>query len=305
MSSPTFRRRTLLGATVAAAALSGGTGFAATAHAGTRAKEEPLIGPATGEQLHVMTFNVRWDTDPSPHSWAERRILIKELLGRERPTILGTQEGLLHQGQHLLADQKGYDWVHLSRRGGGEDEATAVLYDTSRLRVTNYGHLWHSDTPQSMGSTTWGNEIPRMMTWLRFTDSASDKEFVLVNTHLDHKSAPSREKSAAQIKELVASFDVPVLVTGDFNTAQGTAPYTTLVDGTTLEDTWETAEQQLTPAYGTFNGWKPEPVDGGDRIDWVLATPGTAVAKTAVNTWSVDGLTPSDHWAVQSLVTLA
>lgn len=299
--SPNIRRRTLLGASVAAAALSG-TALSGTASA---REEPPLIGPATGEQLHVMSFNIRLDADEPPHSWEERRVLIKELLARERPTVLGTQESLLHQGQQLRADQDGYDWVHLSRRGGGEDEAMAVYFDTERLSLSNYGHQWLSDTPLLMGSTTWGNEIPRMLTWLRFTDSASDKEFVLLNTHFDHKAPEAREKSAEQVREVVAGFDVPVLVTGDFNTAQGTAPYETLLADGVLEDTWESAAEQLTPAYATFNGWKPEPVDGGDRIDWILATPGSAVAKTGINTWAPEGLTPSDHWAVQSLVTLA
>ena len=64
---------------------------------------------------------------------------------------------------------------------------------------------------------------------------------------------------------------LPALVTGDFNSAaHDSGAYSTLVtDGPTL-DTWDAAQKQLTPAWGTFPAYK-EPVDGGERIDCQLA----------------------------------
>ncbi|MGH8792551.1 MAG: endonuclease/exonuclease/phosphatase family protein [Stackebrandtia sp.] len=298
-------RRTLLGAGLAAgAAAAASTTFASPARAEeSRAVELPLIGPAEGDQLHVMSFNVRLPVDDSPNSWPERRPRVAHLLEQERPTVFGIQEGFYGQGQDILEDLDGYDWIHLARQGGSNDEATAVYYDSARLKPTAYDHLWLSDTPRLIGSTTWGNEITRMLTWVRFSDLAAGGEFVFLNTHFDHQSDAARERSAEMVRDVVAEFDVPTVVVGDFNTPVGSVPYETLVNGG-LEDTWVVAEERLSPEYGTFNGWNPEPVEGDPRIDWVLATPGGAALKTAINTWTDGEHTPSDHWAVHSLLTL-
>jgi endonuclease/exonuclease/phosphatase family metal-dependent hydrolase len=56
--------------------------------------------------------------------------------------------------------------------------------------------------------------------------------------------------------------------------------------------------------YGTFHNYQPL-VAGGARIDWVLTTPGVAVAATAINTYrSAAGQFPSDHLPVQARLRL-
>ncbi|HEX8629971.1 MAG TPA: endonuclease, partial [Catenuloplanes sp.] len=58
------------------------------------------------------------------------------------------------------------------------------------------------------------------------------------------------------------------------------------------------------PVYGTFHNYQPL-VAGGARIDWVLTTPGVAVAATAINTYrSAAGQFPSDHLPVQARLRL-
>ena len=47
--------------------------------------------------LHVMSFNLRFASDTPPNSWPERRPVMRQLLQRERPDIIGTQEGLYRQ----------------------------------------------------------------------------------------------------------------------------------------------------------------------------------------------------------------
>ena len=48
--------------------------------------------------------------------------------------------------------------------------------------------------------------------------------------------------------------------------------------------------------------WPPSPT--GNRIDWILTTPGITVKEAAINTWTKDGRWPSDHAPVQALVRL-
>src|SRR5690606_42122146 len=60
---------------------------------------------------------------------------------------------------------------------------------------------------------------------------------------------------------------------------------------------------QLTPAVGTFPDYGT-PVPDGDRIDWILTTPGVEVRAAAINTWTRYGRYPSDHTPVQALLRL-
>ncbi len=256
--------------------------------------------------LEVMSFNLRFANTAEPHSWASRRPVMRQMLRRERPHVLGTQEGLYGQLRDIEADLgPSYDWIGTGRAGGSRDEFMAVLYDTRRLVPLEYDHFWLSGTPDVIASNTWGNAHLRMATWVRFRDlRAGGREFCVLDTHLDNANQSARERSAALIAERVGHLarSLPVVVTGDFNVAaHGDPVYDTML-GAGLVDTWDTSAVRG-KAYGTYHGYLPL-VPGGARIDWILATPGVTVHRASVNTFTVDGRFPSDHLPVQAALTL-
>jgi endonuclease/exonuclease/phosphatase family metal-dependent hydrolase len=189
---------------------------------------------------------------------------------------------------------------------GSHDESMAVFYDTRRLTPVEYDHFWLSDTPELIGSNTWGARFSRMVTWVRFRDLRDGgREFYALNTHLDHASQYARERSASLIAERIAGLErsLPVVVTGDFNVAAHANPvYDTLL-GSGLVDTWDAAAEKG-PRYGTFHGYEPL-TPGGERIDWILVTPGVTVHRAAVDTFRARGQFPSDHLPVRVSLGLA
>ncbi|BBC30215.1 Endonuclease [Streptomyces graminofaciens] len=263
-------------------------------------------GEYTGA-LSVMTFNLRFATtvDSTP-TWAVRRPVMRELLRRQRPHIIGTQEGLYQQLRMIEQDLGGhYDWIGTGRGGGSKDEFMAIFYDTRRLAPIEYDHFWLSDTPYTIASNTWGADWLRMVTWVRFADLADgEREFYVLNTHLDSVSQYARERAAELIGETIAGFDraLPVIVTGDFNAAAHDNPVYDLMLDAGLVDAWDEAGSR-SPAYGTYHGYKPLKPDGR-RIDWILTTPGVKAHWAAMNTFSLDGMYPSDHLPVQASLTL-
>ncbi|MFB9463865.1 endonuclease/exonuclease/phosphatase family protein [Streptomyces cinereospinus] len=271
--------------------------------------QEREAGPAAGRagrRLEAMSFNLRFASTGEPHSWAARRPVLRELLRRERPHLVGTQEGLYQQLLDIESDLgPHHDWIGTGRAGGSRDEFMAVFYDTRRVAPLEYDHFWLSDTPDVIGSNSWGGGSVRMVTWVRFRDLLDGgREFYLLNTHLDNRSQDARTRAAALIVARIAGLDpaLPLLVTGDFNVAAHRDPvYGTLL-GAGLVDTWETAAERG-PRYATFHGYRPLTPDG-DRIDWILATPGVTVHRAKINTFSVDGQFPSDHLPVQASLTL-
>ena len=251
------------------------------------------------DPLRVMSFNLRYASNTEPNSWVARRPVMAQLLLNERPALLGTQEGLYGQLRDIAHDLPGhYDWIGLGRAGGSHDEFMAIFFDTLRLEPLEFDHHWLSATPHVVGSRSWGNNVIRMVTWVRFADRLTGKQFVAVNTHFDHESENSRLRSAEFVRDRINAFTLPVVLTGDFNAPAASPTYCTLTNG--LTDTW-LAGPQTTPAYGTFHGYGPL-IPDGPRIDWIL-TRGAAVHAVAINTYQRDGQFPSDHLPVQASIT--
>ncbi len=250
--------------------------------------------------LSIMSFNLRYASATEPNSWASRRPAMAQLLLAELPAVLGTQEGLYSQLldiAHDLPDH--YDWIGLGRAGGSHDEFGAIFFDALRLEPIEFDHHWLSATPNVVGSRSWGNNVIRMVTWIRFADRLTGKQFVAVNTHFDHESENSRLRSAEFVRSRLDAEPLPVVLTGDFNAPAAASPtYDVLIGGMT--DTW-LAGPRTTPAYGTFHGYGPL-VPDGPRIDWIL-TRGAQVEAAAINTYRRDGQYPSDHLPVQALIT--
>ncbi|MGW7404947.1 endonuclease/exonuclease/phosphatase family protein [Streptomyces sp. NPDC054833] len=257
-------------------------------------------------RLGIMSFNLRFASTAEPNSWTVRRPVMRELLRRERPHVIGTQEGLYQQLRDIDSDLgPHYDWIGTGREGGSRDESAAIFYDTRRLSPAEHYTFWLSDTPEVIRSNTWGAAFPRVVTWIRFRDLRDGgREFYVLNTHFDHASQYAREHSAALMAQRIAELDrrLPIVVTGDFNVAALKNPVYDTMLGAGLLDSWDTAAER-SALYGTFHGYKPLTPDG-DRIDWILATAGVTVQRASINTFSRSGQFPSDHLPVQAWLTL-
>lgn len=276
-------------------------------------RDDVLIGRAPQESLHVMSFNIRMEntaeTEPGEDDhWPDREPILVDLLEREQPTLLGVQEAKYGQLPAIERALPEHRMLGYGRQGGSEDEHSAIFFDPGRVLPLAWDQFWLSDTPDVIGSTTWGNRVTRIVVWARFRDQGSGAEFAMVNTHFDHESEQARISSAQAVVDLVDGGPLdglPVIVTGDFNSpAPDAGAYEHLVVEGPMIDAWDGAQEQLTPAWGTCPGYG-EPVEGGDRIDFVLSTEGVDVQRAAINGFtSAEGRYPSDHLPMQALLRL-
>lgn len=273
----------------------------------------PLIGPADGDRLHVMTFNLRYDrsaeTRPGdPDHWPDRAPAVAELLSREQPTLLGVQEPLFSQLAAVRQALPGHEMYGIGRGGGSHGEHCAIFYDPQRLTLLSWEQIWLSDTPYEMGSATWGNTCSRFVVLSRLRDERTGAELVMANTHLDHEVEEARRRGARMILDLLGKEEyagLPTILTGDFNSAAHDAPaYDILTAEDALRDTWDAAEHRRTPEWGTFPDYR-DPVEGAARIDWILASPGVRSRAAAINvSRGSTGAAPTDHAPVQALLSL-
>jgi endonuclease/exonuclease/phosphatase family metal-dependent hydrolase len=260
----------------------------------------------SAESLRVMTYNLRYASTNKPNAWPDRRPIMKDCLTKSDPDIFGTQEGVYYQLRELASDLPQYHWIGTGRDGGSRGEFMAIFYKHERFEPLEFDHFWLSDTPEVIGSTTWGHSNRRMVTWVRFKDRKSGAEFYLVNTHFDHQVQLAREKAAelllARVKKLKA--DLPIIVTGDFNAKGGSnRAYDILTADKWLTDTWDTAKEKRGELVATFNNFQ-KPIPGDNRIDWILTRNLDAPAWIEINTCQKDGQFPSDHFPVTIELTL-
>jgi len=251
-------------------------------------------------KLCVATFNLRYASDEKPNSWPERRTVMRDCIRQMSPDLLGTQEGLYQQLKDIATDLPDYNWIGTGRDGGNKGEFIAIFYRCDRCEPLSTNHFCLSDTPEVVASSTWGNICKRMVTWVRFRDRSSGREFFLWNTHLDNAVELSRQKSAQLIRQHMDALktDLPIVLTGDFNCTGGhSVAYNTLVKNGGFTDTWTAAKTRVNESLNSFHDYE-KPRQDSDRIDWILTRGKMSVDQSEIVTFYKGGQYPSDHFPV-------
>lgn len=253
--------------------------------------------PATPHALRVMTFNVRLPADADgADRWQVRKGIAARMLRDAAPDVVGTQELFAEQGDYLQAQLPQYAWFGRGRQADGGGERTGLFHRKRALRVLESGDFWLSDTPGVVGSITWGNLFPRMVTWARYERIADGRRFTVFNTHLPYRAedAGARLRGARLLAARIAALPAgePVVVTGDFNDTPGGPVHAALL-AAGLRDAWQAAAARAGPE-GTFHAFTGR---AERRIDWILVR-GLDVRAVRTIDASEGGRYPSDHFPV-------
>lgn len=265
-------------------------------------------GVSKDPAVALMSFNIRYGTaNDGPNHWDQRRDMVMEVIERHGSDVVGVQEALAFQVAQIRERFPNYAAVGVGRDDGltGGEHCT-ILYRSDRFTLAESGTFWLSDTPDAVASVTWGNAITRICTWARLIDDASGRGFYVFNTHFDHVSQPSRERSVGLIAERVAARNHPdpFVVMGDFNVGEANPAMEFLLrspDGPGWVDTFRVIHPDET-VVGTFTGFRDR-IDG-DKIDFVLVPPGVRVLDATIDRTRTDGRSPSDHEPVTAVIEL-
>lgn len=255
--------------------------------------------------LRVTSFNIRYGTaNDGLNSWPLRKELVMQVVRQEAPHVLGVQEALRFQLDELGRAFPQFEELGVGREDGQQaGEYAAILFDRERLRVLETGTFWLSASPEEIASTSWGNTLTRICTWARFEDLQTGDSLHVFNTHWDHRSQNSREKSAelilTRVRELAAGG--PAMVLGDFNAGETNPAFRRLLEDerTPLADSFRQVHPQAT-AVGTFNGFQGK--SDGEKIDAVLVSEHWAVLDARIVRPEEGGRWPSDHYPVSASV---
>ena len=256
--------------------------------------------------FRVMTYNIRYagneETD-GVNAWSKRKKLVASMISFNHADIVGLQEALLPQLNDLTKLLPGYSWLGVGRDDGkSKGEFSAILFRDDRFEVIKNSTFWLSETPDipSMG---WDAAFTRVVTWAEIKDKETAQTFFIFNTHYDHMGETARINSSKLLKERIGEIcqNLPVIVTGDFNTKATTEAYQILTDQTDskliLYDAQSKSETEHHGSNVTFNGFGTS-IEPGNKIDFIFVTKDVEVLKHGVIDEVVDGRYPSDHMPV-------
>jgi len=267
-----------------------------------------------GEQLRVMSYNIRYGTAPDGEDhWERRKEFLVATIRAFSPDLLGTQETLSFQRDYLAEHMPEYEVLGVGREDGKErGEMMAVFWRKDRFEVIDSGHFWLSETPEIPGSKSWDSSLPRMVTWVKLRDRLAESKppIVWFNTHFDHRGAVARRESARLIRRKLEELGkgCSLIIAGDFNAGESSEPYRILFgmseDGrlSPVVDTFRVAFPVRGAEEGTLSGFDVRNVTG-PRIDWIACSRDWTVVKAGIDRTARDGRTPSDHFAVYAVLS--
>lgn len=258
--------------------------------------------------LRIITFNIRYaatSLEANEKPWSTRRpLLINQVAGQAAEastTVIGLQEVLNNQLNDIKSGL-GSQWAHIGvgrDDGATQGEYSPILYRTDVLRVLYSEVKWLSPTPDVV-SFGWGAGSRRIVTIGVFEHIATGKRFIHANTHLDNVSSQARSEGikvvVSRMKAVQQTWgQLPVSLTGDFNSAPNGDAYSTLEGLNYVEDLWNLATHVGTNQL-TYTGFSQT---GQSRIDYIWIGPKDVPPYTPqtieiVGNY-VDGVFISDH----------
>lgn len=269
----------------------------------------PPLHAADTPLLKVMSFNIRYGAaNDGTNSWPQRKDLVLDTIKVADPDLLGLQEVLGFQAEFLKGNLKGYAFHGVGREDGKEKgEYVPLMYKTSRFELEDSGHFWFSETPEIAGSKSWDSSLPRMLSWVALRDLKNDRVIIFSNVHFDHRGPQARLESAKLMRERWEEFqgEMPLIITGDFNTDEDRAPYAALVNadgftGTKLIDSYRVINPERSPNEASFSKWVG--VRKGTRIDWIIHSPDLVTRNATINYTQDGGRYPTDHYPVEAVL---
>lgn len=272
-----------------------------------------LISRHAKNDLHkILTCNIRVDLPDDAAAgfgWEGRKGICIEIMRKQHPDIICMQEVLRNQNEDL---KKAFpDFFSFGFEGPEMDgpqtgyqgiAKNPIFFSAKRYEMMSAGGFWLSETPLVAGSLSWDSARARHANWVRLKDRRSQKEFRVINLHLDHKSQPARMGQIKVVESEAAQYQTgfPQILTGDFNVNMSNSVYSSVKEAG-WKDSYTMLHGEKEPGYTVhqFLGDKYPKKDVGRKIDFIFYRgEGISAVSSDIIRDAVNGNYPSDHYFV-------
>jgi endonuclease/exonuclease/phosphatase family metal-dependent hydrolase len=258
-------------------------------------------------EVKVLSFNVRLDTSESDpnNNWPKRKAACVELIKNQKPTLVGFQEAKytsqwLYLKEQLKDEYDGWGVDRDTGKESGSGEVMGILYDKSKLQKVDGGTFWLSETPD-VCSKGWDADCKRTATWGIFKHILSNRYFLYVNTHLDHKGTVARVKGLEQLAAFIQKYSqYKAILSGDMN-VESTHEAFNVLTSSLMHNTRDVAPAGHTDSNTTYNAWSTSKMS---IIDHIYCSKSLQVVEyhTVNENYGVPYI--SDHYPVYAIIKL-
>ena len=289
----------------------------------TKAQHLPATAVAAIKEQHcehpqpikVLTYNVEYgsaalekalNTFKDGHlgehlPWSARMPSVRERIASHEPDLIGLQEVGADTDVGDIVPLNQYSLVSL-HNGDLQYGDAAILFKSARFELLDSGQFWLSPTPDLPVALGYRKlSVLRYVNWVILKDKNSGFTFLFANTHFDN-ATPNKEPSATLFHDRISVLanNLPIIVTGDFNSKGNTGRYQRVIG------MGEGADKQ--PLLHNAYDLAGSPLLATDllpnqRIDHILAG---GACKIQAQNWHIDtrpmanGQPLSDHDAIIS-----
>ncbi|XMB72015.1 endonuclease/exonuclease/phosphatase family protein [Mycoplasmatota bacterium WC30] len=260
------------------------------------------------EGINVFSYNMKYESETGGgdpvYTWERRLPGIVDSFERYSADIVGTQELRKWQLDGLMSSLDSKYVAYGEPRYLEADEHCSIIYNSDRFTFIEGDTLWLSDTPEVVGSKSWDTALPRIVTYAMLLDDVTNKEFVVFNIHLDHRSESARRNGLNLVVELMLDFeDYPIILTGDFNMYDDSGDFESLNNQSDIfGNTFTPFQDQFDPngktSHGFNGGIEGKPID---YIYYSLSKFTVLETSIIYDKWE-DRFFLSDHYPVYSIL---
>ncbi|MEI6578070.1 MAG: endonuclease/exonuclease/phosphatase family protein [Eubacteriales bacterium] len=249
--------------------------------------------------VRIMSFNVL-SARTGDNSMFNRKEIVAQTIAEYFPDSIGLQEATPQWMLWLNTQLPEYDYVGVGRDNGRlKGEFSAIFYLKDKYKVVDSGTFWISETP-NVPSMGWDADCMRICTWAVLENKTTGQQYAHINTHLDYNGTLPRERGVAMILEKAASYNIPVVSTGDFNLREGSNFYKQLTGGVLFDTKFLAPDTMKNATIHHFT----LPTDPSSVIDYVLVNSKVTPLVYRVIIEGIDGKFVSDHYPLYTDVIL-
>lgn len=212
---------------------------------------EGIKDPVAADTVRIMSFNIR-------HGEFWGRIgMVPEQIAEYLPDSVGLQECTYDWYIAFKTLLPQYTFIGVGRDTGdisrGCGEMSAILFRSDKYKLVDNGTFWLSETPEEV-SFGWDAACRRVCTWVVLENLETGEQYAHINAHFDHVGSLAKENSIKLVTEKALSYDIPAVLTGDFNFRKDSELYGN-VASTGLRDTQNLAADTMTGrTYHDYEG---------------------------------------------------
>ncbi len=263
---------------------------------------DPIAEAVSEQSFKVMSFNVKISGEGLQANDLRLPRAVK-MIEKHSADSIGVQEADKWWTDSLEEALPQYARVGTYRDDGiSLGESCSIFYLKDKFELVDSGDFWLSETPDTP-SKGWDGGCSRVVTYAILKDKTTNFVYAHFNTHFDNVGAVAKSESVPLLASRIAAIapDIPVVLTGDFNSREGSEIYNKLIS-CGLKDTKLMAEKYDDCA--TYHDYNPF-VFNTKPIDYIFVNGYCSSVKTSiVDSNMIDLIYPSDHFPIIVELTL-